>query len=278
MRARLLTAVAASGLMALGTASTAGAAVTIGQVGANTTSCTGNFDWAQPNVSSGRTYVVPGTGTITSWSTFADQAVMLTMKIYRRVADPDTYQVVGHAGPQTLTPGGVNTFPASVPVKPGDILGQHVITTGTHCAFSDAAEMGTRARSGDLADGAPGQPFGPVPNLRVNMEASFEPDNTFALGGITRNKKKGTATLTINNLPNPGELTAFGKGVNAASVATISKAVTPGTATLLIRAKGKKKRKLNDTGKVKLNPTITYTPTGGTATTQSRKVKLKKKL
>ena len=49
-------------------------------------------------------------------------------------------------------------------------------------------------------------------------------------------------------------------------------------ATLLIKAKGKKKRKLNDTGKVKLNATISYTPTGGTASTHSRKVKLKKNL
>ena len=42
--------------------------------------------------------------------------------------------------------------------------------------------------------------------------------------------------------------------------------------------KGKKKRKLNETGKVKLNVAITYTPTGGVPSTQSLKVKLKKKL
>jgi hypothetical protein len=78
------------------------------------------------------------------------------------------------------------------------------------------------------------------------------------------------------NVPNPGELTASGKGVNAAGAAVISKAVTAGTASLLIKAKGKKKRKLNENGKVKVNPTITYTPTGGDPSTQSRKLKLKK--
>ncbi|MGZ5330876.1 MAG: hypothetical protein ACXWFH_06180 [Solirubrobacterales bacterium] len=47
---------------------------------------------------------------------------------------------------------------------------------------------------------------------------------------------------------------------------------------MTIRAKGKKKRKLNDKGKVKLNAAISYTPTGGDPSTQSQKVKLKKKL
>jgi hypothetical protein len=47
---------------------------------------------------------------------------------------------------------------------------------------------------------------------------------------------------------------------------------------LTIKAKGKKKGTLNETGKVKVNPKITYTPTGGDPTTQSIKVKLKKNL
>ncbi len=47
---------------------------------------------------------------------------------------------------------------------------------------------------------------------------------------------------------------------------------------LTIKAKGKKKGTLNETGKVKLRPKITYTPTGGDPSTQSVKVKLKKNL
>jgi hypothetical protein len=43
------------------------------------------------------------------------------------------------------------------------------------------------------------------------------PSNTFTLGARTKNKKKGTATLTIADLPNPGDLTASGNGVKAAS-------------------------------------------------------------
>jgi hypothetical protein len=105
----------------------------------------------------------------------------------------------------------------------------------------------------------------------------LDPSNTLAFGRIVRNKKKGTATLTVN-VPNPGELTASGNGVKAAGAAVISKTVTaPGAAQLLIKAKGKKKRKLNDTGRVKLNVAVRFTPTGGDPRTQSIKVKLKKR-
>jgi tripartite motif-containing protein 71 len=105
------------------------------------------------------------------------------------------------------------------------------------------------------------------------------PSNAFTLGPISRNKKKGTATINLT-LPNPGELTGSGSGVKASSAgrAVTSKSVGAGQAQLLIKATGKKKRKLNETGKVKLSVVVTYTPTGGDPSTQPVKVKLKKKL
>jgi hypothetical protein len=101
----------------------------------------------------------------------------------------------------------------------------------------------------------------------------------FTVDGVTRNKKKGTATIKVT-VPNSGELTGLGKGVKASSAggAVISKSVALGQAQLKVKAKGKKKRKLNQKGKVKVKVAITYTPTGGTPQTQSLKVKLKKKL
>jgi hypothetical protein len=103
--------------------------------------------------------------------------------------------------------------------------------------------------------------------------------NDFTIASIARNKKKGTATITVN-LPDPGELAGSGKGVKASSVgqAVTSKSAAAGPAKLVIKAKGKKKRKLATTGKVKLNVTISFTPTGGKAKTVPLKVKLKKKL
>lgn len=42
----------------------------------------------------------------------------LTMKVFRKVADPATYMVVGHDGPRPIAASTVNTFPTSVAVKP----------------------------------------------------------------------------------------------------------------------------------------------------------------
>ena len=46
----------------------------------------------------------------------------------------------------------------------------------------------------------------------------------------------------------------------------------------MVKATGKKRKKLNKTGKVKLSVAVTYTPTNGDPGTESVKVKLKKKL
>lgn len=106
-----------------------------------------------------------------------------------------------------------------------------------------------------------------------------KPSNAFTVGKAALNKRRGTATLTVN-VPSAGELVASGKGVKAASSfprAQSSKSVPPGSAQLVIRARGKKKRKLDETGKVTLSIAITFTPTGGDPNTQSMKVTLKKR-
>ncbi len=144
--------------------------------------------------------------------------------------------------------------------------------------FLAAGDTMLYANPSDAADGQE-VAFTTVPNRRPKVAAVVAPTNTFTLGQITRNKKKGTASLTATG-PNPGDLSGSGKGVKVASAAgaVISKSVGVGPAQLSIKAKGKKKRKLNQTGKVKLNVAVTYTPTGGEPSTQSIKVKLKKRL
>jgi hypothetical protein len=268
-------------------ASPAGASVTIGQLSPDpsTTFCFGPMDEAQPTVTSGNTYVVPplppaSALVITSWSHNARVGAgqTFTMKVFRKVADPARYQVVGHDGPRPLAASTLNTFPASVPVKPGDVLGfNNGSPVATSCGFPVTGES-YLFRNGNLADGE-SDPFSSFPGFRLNISAVVAPTNSFTLGKAKLNKKKGTATLTAT-VPNPGVLTASGNGVKAASAgrAVTSKSVGAGQAQLLIKATGKKKRKLNETGKVKLNVAITYTPTGGDPSTQSVKVKLKKKL
>jgi hypothetical protein len=264
------------------------ASVGLGQLAPATTPLNhcgpGGFDALQPSVVSGNGYVAPGAGTITSWSTFAVASGVspqqMVVKVFRKVADPRTYQVVGHDGPRDLV-FGLNGFPASIPVKAGDVLGLYSPTMADTACFPAPGESFLTS-PGNLPDGEfaafNSTMGGAIGNSRLNISAVFVPSNAFTLGNTTRNKKKGTATLTVD-VPNPGELTVSGNGVKAASAgrAETSKEVGAGPAQLLIKAKGKKRKKLNETGKVKLNVAITYTPSNGDPATQSVKVKLRKK-
>ena len=255
------------------------AAVTIGQVGdPSLSNCNQGLDLIQPNLPSGTSFTAPGAGTITSWSTQSAGPVgqQLTMKMYRKVGEPMVYQAVGHAGPQTLTPGGINTFPASIPVKAGDQLGLHTVTPNTRCAVIPSPGALLFVYSGDLADGTSAAFFFVAEDAALNIQATFVPDNSFKAGKVKRNTDKGTATVTFN-LPNAGTLTGSGSGAKVSSAsASESKAVQAGTAKLKVKAKGSKLRTLDQTGKVTLKLKIKYRPTGGDPKTRKLKVKLLK--
>jgi hypothetical protein len=202
------------------------------------------------------------------------------MKMFHRIADPDVYRVVGHSGPFPLAAaGGIQTFPASIPVQTGDQLGVYVPTAAGSpaCTFGTAsASDSQRSRPGNTPDGATGNFTGVATGRRLNVSATFVPSNVFTVGRTTRNKKKGTATVEVT-VPNTGELTAAGKGVTAIGASSAVAVAAPGAVKLKIRAKGKKRKKLNSKGKVKAALTLTYIPTSGTASTQSLSVKLRKR-
>jgi hypothetical protein len=263
-------------------ASPAAASVTIGQLAPSGTALNCNIapaERVQSNVTSGNTYVVPGNGTITSWSYNADpgSGQTMAMKVYRKIGDPATFEVVGHDGPRPISGGTLNTFPASIAVRPGDLLGTYQ-PTSTNTACGSVSPGDTAAFFMGTLDDGQSTGFGPIAGIRLNVSAEFTPSSAFTLGPVARHKKKGTATLNLT-LPNTGVLTASGKGVKATSAgdAVLNEAVGAGPAQLMIRAKGKKKATLNATGKVKLKLAITYIPTNGGPSTQSVKVKLQKR-
>lgn len=259
-------------------AAQASASVTIGQVVQAPEGCAPNNDWAQLSVGSGPSYVAPGNGSITSWShpAGAGAGQTMTMKIWRQVVAGTTYKAVGHDGPRALAPNALNTFATSIPVQPGDVLGFHTGAVPPAACLSGLTPGDTLlGRLGDAADGAPAD-FGPYAR-HLNITAVFTPSNTFTFADIARNKKKGTATLTVD-LPNAGVLTASGKGAKVSGPTAIGTTLPgPGAVTLTIKAKGRARRKLKETGKAKLNLTVTYTPTGGDPGTQSLKIRLKKR-
>lgn len=246
------------------------------------------YDFLQPSVASGASYVVPPNGAaITSWSTFASSAPnqALTFKVFRKVdvGDPFVWQVVGHDGPRPLTAGAVNTFPINIAVQPGDLVGMNLANPGgnsTACVFAKPGEA-FRDRAGNLADGQTGTFSDVLTDQTMNLAAqvAIKPDSFFDFGKVTRNKSKGTARIVVN-VPGPGTLSLTGAGVKPQRTARVtgSRVVTAaGKVRLLVKAKGAKRRKLSENGKVTVRVKVVYVPTGdvtGDPTTHARKVKL----
>ncbi len=265
------------GLVALALAALvapAAGSVTVGQVAPGAiTSCSNNFEFLQVSTPD-NSYAMPATGTLTSWThrSQAGNGQTPTLKIYRKIGDPARYQVVGHDGPHPIPANTTMSFSASVPVKAGDVLGitgaGGAVNIG--CQFTGPGEEAFRMSN--LADGV-SDDFTTGTGSRVNVSAVLNPANTFTVGKTTRHKKKGTATLSLS-LPNPGELGVSAGGASASGVTT--KSVQAGDVQVLIKAKGRKRRTLNKTGKVKLSVALAFTPTGGDLSSRLVSVKLKK--
>jgi len=105
----------------------------------------------------------------------------------------------------------------------------------------------------------------------------FLPSNLISRGKLTLNKKQGTARLAIN-APGPGTLTAVAKGKGKAKrIRNASLTVTAtGTVKVPLNPNGVGKQVLDEKGKLKAQIGVTFTPTGGSANTQTYKVTLKK--
>ena len=110
-----------------------------------------------------------------------------------------------------------------------------------------------------------GEPFG----LAVDAEV---PGNDLEFAGLKRNKRKGTAKLTVE-VPGAGSLELGGNGIKPVA----ADAQDAGAVELAVVAKGSKKTRLKRKGKVKLEAEVTFSPVGGTPNTEATKVKLVRK-
>jgi hypothetical protein len=99
------------------------------------------------------------------------------------------------------------------------------------------------------------------------------PSNEFAFGNVKKNKKRGTAKLTVK-VPGPGEL-ALAK--NAKVKGRQRGADAAGKQKLAIKPRRKAKKKLAARGNAKVRAEVTFTPDGGEPNTQTRRVRLVKR-
>jgi hypothetical protein len=99
------------------------------------------------------------------------------------------------------------------------------------------------------------------------------PSNDFSFGKVKKNKRKGTAKLTLE-VPGPGELElAKTRKVRGDD----ESADEAGKEKLSIKPKGKAKKTLNNKRKAKVKANVTYTPAGGSPNTEDKKIKLVKR-
>ncbi len=151
-------------------------------------------------------------------------------------------------------------------------LGSPAIDQGA--AFGQTADQRAVLRPIDLPSipnaavtGADGSDIGAV---------EVQPSNAFKLGKLKKNKKKGTATLSVSlAAPSAGTMTLSGKGLKT------QKAIVAGQASIKLKvvARSKRIRKaLRKKGRRKVQFTVSYTPTGNVAASLKRKAKLVKKL
>ncbi len=274
VRRRLAVLLALACLAAVAAPTRVDASVTIGQLTSFPPSpacSTSNVDYLEPSVTGGNLYVARQAGMITSWTTNSSGAgAHYVIKIFRRTPDPDVFQVMAHAS-SVLLSGGINTVPVELPVKSGDLLGLNETGPSNSCTFSAPGDN-VLTRSGSLADGSSGA-FSAQSDVRLNLTAVLVPDNTFTLGGVIRDRKRGTASITATT-SNPGIVTMTGKGLRKRASKSLAVA---GPVTFQLLATGKTARRLARKGRVTVPLAVTFVPSGGDPSSQSIQLKLRKR-
>jgi hypothetical protein len=229
----------------------------------------------------GGTAVSPSTGFLTAWHVRlgpGTAAQTIRFRMVRR--NPDgTFRMIA-SGPLESVPAGAGTytFPLNLTIHAGDQIAMDADSAALIYWRAPLTGAASHEFKSPLDGESTPPPIFTNPDFDHTFNAVLDATNSFTLGAVTRNKKKGTATIEAQ-VSNPGQLTGSGSGASVARAgAKVSQDVSgPGPATLTIRAAGKKKRTLKRTGKVRLNVSITFTPTGGDPNTQTLTVKLRKK-
>jgi hypothetical protein len=218
----------ATAMFALALCASAQAQVTIGQLAppnpaASCESTTKAYDEVQTSLASGTSYAVPAPGgVITSWSTNATTAggQLLGLKVFRPTG-LNLYLTVAHDGPRALASGVLNTFPASIPVQAGDVIGIHApISTPAAraaCLFTTGLAGDVIGfKNGDVPDGGGFSVEGIESEFRLNLAATVLPPPAVTAITPASGSVKGGTSVAI-------------AGSNFAEVKSVTFGSTPAT-------------------------------------------------
>jgi hypothetical protein len=185
------------------------------------------------------------------------------------------YAVADHSAGGTITPAGTNGNQTAAPLLSADfheLAGSPTIDAGLAAPDIGTLDLDRNPRISPTCRGGTAG----APDIGAFEFPTATPPaaacSVFTIGKLKLNKKKGTADLTLT-VPGSGSLNASGKGLKS----TTANATIAGEIKIKLKASGKSKHKLAGKGKLKLKVKLAWTPTGGAATTQTDKVKLKKK-
>ncbi len=311
--ASLLATAAALALCA--SASSAGAAVTIGSTFTPTDLFGGPGTLIQSS-SQANSYTVPTNGVITSWSfeAAADFFPPLKLKVVRP-AGGDDFTTVGESQLETPHASSLNAWPTRISVRAGDLLGNSYSdsTAGLRLLVT-ASGFNAHQLCFECGDPVFDPPAGttatytPAFDVQIDVSAVLESDaDQDGFGDESQDKCVGTpgtangcpSTVTIDKLKQKGDskvkVTATVPGSGTLKVGSPSdpalasaaakkslKAVTKTlTATtkqqvvLTLKLTKSAIGKLDEAGKLKVKVKAVYTPVGGPPGSQTKKTKLK---
>jgi hypothetical protein len=213
--------------------------------------------------------VSPVNGTVILWRIRAAGASTPTaLRVIKHLSGD---LVTGGGTSATVTPAlnSLSTYATQLPIAIGDSIGINCCQPSSQYFLLSGGTISVWNPT--LADGGPGRAnSGPGDPHEITLNAEIEPTSAFTL--LTAKPRKGGKIKVTVNLPNPGRLSATGKGLHSHTTSVPA----AGPFTLTVKPYFVTKRKLADGKKVKRKLKLTFTPTGGSAVAQAVKVKLRR--
>jgi len=213
----------------------------------------------------------PVNGTVTSWDY---RSAGPGNPISLRVLHPNgglSFTATGTTPPVPVLGGIRGEFAADLPIQIGDSVGVNAagaqIFAGGVAGASQISWTLPPLGEGEARIGTTSA------GVETLIRVIVQPANTVRFASIVRNRKKGTARVLVT-VPNAGTLTYSGPGVTATGPPSLD---APGEVRLLVKARGKKRRRLKAKGVAHVIPEVTFQPVLGDVRKTPIKVKLARK-
>jgi hypothetical protein len=214
----------------------------------------------------------PVNGTVVTWRIRVGSTTgPATFRVVRRFPG-DLASGAGTSATVTPPIQAITAFPTRLPIAIGEWIGVDCCVGGGVIGVSGGSGK-TDLWLPALADGAVPRArfqFGPQDMFETAINADIEPTATLSSVKV-KPKKRGKVKVALV-APNPGRLSATGKGLHP----TTKQVSAAGPFALVVQPYFVAKRKLAGGKRVKVNLKLAFTPTGGSPSTQTFKVKLRR--